>query len=128
MKDPFGIETADFGRPCRAGPGWGPGWGPTQGFIEAPDFAKPTSRLAFWRHLPQDEWRHSVATVAWAILCTPFGRKVASLLASDGGLDYRWGLGGLRSLAADGGRKPTSFLCADGADALQLQGIGQPWP
>ena len=26
---------------------------------EAPDFAKPTSRLAFWRHLPQHEGRHS---------------------------------------------------------------------
>jgi hypothetical protein len=25
----------------------------------APDFAKPTSRLAFWRHLPQHEGRHS---------------------------------------------------------------------
>ena len=48
--------------------------------LEAPDFAKPTSRLAFWRHIPQDEGRHSVATAAWAILCTPFGRKVASLL------------------------------------------------
>jgi len=20
----IGLETADFGRPCRAGPGWGP--------------------------------------------------------------------------------------------------------
>ena len=91
MKDTFGIETADFGRPCRAGPGWGP----TQG------------------------------SSTWAILCTPFGRKVASLLASDGGIDYRWGLG-LRSLAAAAGRKPASFHGADGADALQ--GIGQPWP
>jgi hypothetical protein len=61
--------------------------------LEAPDFAKPTSRLAFWRHIPQDEGRHSVATEAWALLCTPFGRKVASLLASDGGIDDRWGLG-----------------------------------
>src|SRR6516165_11738134 len=73
---------------------------------EAPDFAKPTSRLAFWRHTPQHEGRHSVATAAWAILCTPFGRKVASLLASDGGIDYRWGLGGLRSLAADAVNRP----------------------
>jgi len=63
-----------------------------------------------------------------AILCTPFGRKVASLLASDGGIDYRWGPGGLRSLAAAAGRKPISFHGADGADALQLQGIGQQWP
>src|SRR6516162_7994159 len=93
--------------------------------LEAPDFAKPTSRLAFWRHLPQDEGRHSVTAAAWAILCTPFGRKVASLLASDGGLDDRWGPVGLRSLAAAAGRKPTSFHGADGADALQLQGIGQ---
>ena len=29
----------------------------TQG--EAPDFAKLTSRLAFWRHIPQHEGRHS---------------------------------------------------------------------
>ena len=46
---------------------------------KAPDFAKPTSRLAFWRHLPQDEGRHSVATAAWAILWTPSafgGRKI----------------------------------------------------
>src|SRR6516162_5959883 len=50
----------------------------------------------------------------WAILCTPFGRKVASWLASDGGIDDRWELGGLRSLAAAAGRKPTSFHCADG--------------
>ena len=120
MKDTFGIETADFGRPCRAGPGWG------LPRAKAPDFAKPTSWLAFWRHLPQDEGRHSVATAAWALLCTPFGRKVASLLASDGGIDYRWGLGGLRSLAAAAGHKPTSFHGADGADALQ--GIGQQWP
>src|SRR6516162_4455503 len=42
---------------------------------EAPDFAKPTSRLAFWRHIPQHEGRHSVATAAWAILWTPFGGK-----------------------------------------------------
>src|SRR6516162_6324680 len=28
---------------------------------KAPDFAKPTSRLAFWRHLPQHEGRHSVS-------------------------------------------------------------------
>ena len=27
--------------------------------LEAPDFAKPTSRLAFWCHLPQHEGRHS---------------------------------------------------------------------
>src|SRR5262249_34880189 len=26
---------------------------------KAPDFAKPTSRLTFWRHLPQHEGRHS---------------------------------------------------------------------
>src|SRR6516165_6579654 len=26
---------------------------------EAPDFAKATSRLVFWRHLPQHEGRHS---------------------------------------------------------------------
>jgi hypothetical protein len=58
------------------------------------DFAKPTSRLAFWRHIPQHEGRPSVATAARAILCTPFGRKVASLLASDGGIDYHWGLEG----------------------------------
>jgi hypothetical protein len=50
------------------------------------------------------------------------------LLASDGGIDYRCGLGGLRSLAAAAGRKPTSFHGADGADALQFLGIGQPWP
>ena len=52
----------------------------------------------------------------------------ASLLASDGGIDDRWRLGGLRSLAAAAGRKPTSFHGADGADALQFQGIGQQWP
>src|SRR6266436_2169810 len=34
---------------------------------------------------------------------------------------------GLRSLAAGAGREPTSFHGADGADALQLQGIGQQW-
>src|ERR1700746_114114 len=34
-----------------------------------------------------------------------------------------WGLGRLRSLAAAAGRKPISFHCADGADALRLQGI-----
>jgi len=43
--------------------------------LEAPDFAKPTSRLAFWRHIPQYEGRHSVATAAWAILWTPSGGK-----------------------------------------------------
>jgi len=48
------------------------------------------------------------------------------LLASDGGIDYRWGLGGLRSLAAAAGRQPASFHGADGADALQE--IGQQWP
>ena len=69
-----------------------------------------------------DEGRRSVATAAWAIVCTPFGRKVASA----GGIDYRWGLGGLRSLAAAAGRKQTPFHGADGADVLQ--GIGQPWP
>jgi len=30
--------------------------------------SEPTSRLAFWRHLPQHEGRHSVATAAWANL------------------------------------------------------------
>ena len=46
---------------------------------KAPDFAKLTSRLAFWRHIPQYEGRHSVATAAWAILWTPSafgGRKI----------------------------------------------------
>jgi len=48
---------------------------------KTPDFAKPTSRLAFWRHLPQYEGRHSVATAAWAILWTPFGgRKIQMAL------------------------------------------------
>jgi len=41
---------------------------------KAPDFAKLTSRLAFWRHPPQDEGRHSVATAAGAILWTPPSR------------------------------------------------------
>ena len=36
---------------------------------EAPDFAKPTSRLAFWRHLPQHGGGAiASATAAWAIL------------------------------------------------------------
>src|SRR6266481_5831484 len=42
------------------------------------------------------------------------------------GNDDRWRPGGLRSLAAVAGRKPTPFYAADGADALQ--GIGQQWP
>src|SRR5262245_49025201 len=44
---------------------------------EAPDFAKPTSRLAFWRHIPQTEGRHSFSDGAWAILLdrSAVGRK-----------------------------------------------------
>ncbi|HEV3211519.1 MAG TPA: hypothetical protein VGY91_14780 [Chthoniobacterales bacterium] len=38
------------------------------------------------------------------------------------------GVEGLRSLAAAGSPKPTPFDGADGADALQLQGIDQQWP
>src|SRR6516225_12136778 len=69
-----GFFSSKNGRPSRANLGRRayPG-------LEAPDFAKPTSRLAFWRHLPQDEGRHSVATAAWAILWTPSafgGRKI----------------------------------------------------
>src|SRR6516225_10302387 len=63
---------------------------------KAPDFAKPTSRLAFRRHLPQHEGRHSF---------------------SDGGLGYS-----VRPLC---GRKKTSKLqCQDSflddADLLAL--------
>src|SRR5262245_50300111 len=36
-------------------------------------------------------------------------------------------LGGLRSFAAVTGRKSTPFHGADGADALQFQGVGQQW-
>ena len=49
---------------------------------KTPDFAKPTSRLAFWRHLPQHEGRHSVATAAWANLSS----RCAAIHASTSGL------------------------------------------
>ena len=72
---------------------------------EAPDFAKPTSRLAFWRHLPQHEGRHSF---------------------SDGGLGYS-----VRPLR---GRKKTSKLQAgasapvsdDSKSAPSPEGRGEP--
>jgi len=60
------------------------GWTPFQGeslYItspraEAPDFAKPTSRLAFWRHLPQHEGRHSFSDGGLGYSVRPLrGRK-----------------------------------------------------
>jgi len=59
----FGIET-----PMGRTPFQGASLDGTSPRAKAPDFAQPTSRLAFWRHLPQHEGRHSVATAAWAIL------------------------------------------------------------
>jgi len=67
------------------------GWTPFQGeslYItspraEAPDFAKPTSRLAFWRHLPQHEGRHSFSDGGLAYSIRPLcGRKKMSRLQS----------------------------------------------
>jgi hypothetical protein len=54
----FGIEAPEGRTPFQGGSLW----------AEAPDFAKPTSRLAFRRHLPQHEGRHSFSNGAWAIL------------------------------------------------------------
>jgi len=59
----FGIET-----PMGRTPFQSASLDVTSPRAKAPDFAKPTSRLAFWRHIPQHEGRHSVATAAWAIL------------------------------------------------------------
>ena len=59
----FGIET-----PMGRTPFQGASLDVASPRAQAPDFAKPTSRLAFWRHLPQHEGRHSVATAAWALL------------------------------------------------------------
>ena len=50
----FGIET-----PMGRTPLQGASLGVTSPRAKAPDFAKPTSRLALWRHLPQHEGRHS---------------------------------------------------------------------
>jgi len=48
---------------------------------EAPDFAKPTSRLAFWRHLPQHEGRHSFSDGGLGYSVRPLcGRKKTSKL------------------------------------------------
>ena len=49
--------------------------------LKRPDFAKPTSRLAFWRHLTQHEGHHSVATAAWANL---FSRSAATRPSTSG--------------------------------------------
>ena len=46
-------------------------------------------------------------------------REPAGNGPSVGGNDDRWRPGGLRSLAAVAGRKPTPFHGADGADTLQ---------
>src|SRR6516162_11812213 len=49
---------------------------------KAPDFAKPTSRLAFWRHIPEHEGRHSFSDGAWANLFS----RYAAIHASTSGL------------------------------------------
>jgi hypothetical protein len=59
----FGIETAMVRTPFQ-----GASLDVTSPTAKAPDFAEPTSRLAFWRHIPQHEGRHSLATAARAIL------------------------------------------------------------
>jgi len=87
----FGIEAPEGRTPFQGGSLY-----LTSPRAEAPDFAKPTSRLAFRRHLPQHEGRHSF---------------------SDGGLGYS-----VRPLC---GRKKTSKLqCQDSflddADLLAL--------
>jgi hypothetical protein len=50
----FGMET-----PIGRTPFQGASLDATSPRAKAPDFAKPTWRLAFWRHLPQHEGRHS---------------------------------------------------------------------
>jgi len=52
----FGIETPMGRTPLQL---QGASLGVTSPRAKAPDFAKATSRLAFWRHLPQHEGRHS---------------------------------------------------------------------
>src|SRR5215813_2292212 len=59
----FGIEAPEGRTPFQGGSLY-----ITSPRAEAPDFAKPTSRLAFWRHIPQHEGRHSFSDGAWAIL------------------------------------------------------------
>src|SRR6516162_9413497 len=73
----FGIET-----PMGRTPLQGASPGVTSPRAKAPDFAKPTSRLAFWRHLPQHEGRHSFSDGAWANLFS----RCAAIHASTSGL------------------------------------------
>jgi len=42
------------------------------------------------------------------------------LLASDGGIDYRWGLGGLRSLAAAAGKPMRNMYQENGSQWRKL--------
>ena len=50
----FGIKAPEGRTPFQGGSLY-----ITSPRAEAPDFAKATSRLVFWRHLPQHEGRHS---------------------------------------------------------------------
>jgi hypothetical protein len=50
----FGIET-----PMGRTPFQGASLNFASPRAKAPDFAKPTSRLVFWRHIPQHKGRHS---------------------------------------------------------------------
>src|SRR5215467_7916342 len=59
----FGIET-----PMGRTPFQGASLDVASPRAKAPDFARPTSQLAFWLHTPQHEGRHSLAAAAWAIL------------------------------------------------------------
>jgi len=91
----FGIKAPEGRTPFQGGSLY-----ITSPRAEAPDFAKPTSRLAFWRHLPQHEGRHSF---------------------SDGGLGYS-----VRPLC---GRKKTAKLQgALLATPRESQATPQNWP
>jgi hypothetical protein len=76
MRSMFGIET-----PMGRTPFQGASLDVTSPRAKAPDFAKPTSRLAFWRHLPQHEARHSFSDGGLGYSVRPLRghRKLAKL-------------------------------------------------
>ena len=72
----FGIEAPEGRMPFQGGSLY-----LTSPRAGAPDFAKPTSRLAFWRHLPQHEGRHSFSDGGLGYSVRPLrGRKKMSKL------------------------------------------------